>query len=803
MPKNQNKIIIIGAGPSGLISALELQKKGYQVIIFEKSKYVGGMCRTWKESNYLLDTGPHIYHTPDNELSNYWLDEFGDVLIQGDFWSKNVLNGDVENLIDYPLSWESIRNFNEPLRTNILKEVSNLDQNKSIGAKNFKEYVTNLVGEQLTEMFFTKYPEKVWGIPTTELTADWAPKRIEIREKTTPFYYGQFAAVGKYGTGSIYEIIANKFIELGGEISFSSEVTNIKYHVDHISSIEINGNHEINLQNNDLLISTIPITILGKFLGIKSNLKFRGITSVYIVCKKNKVNWPKGVHWLYFDHKEYFFNRVTNSSLLSPEVCGSDETLLTVEATYSPNDALDILKKTDLEKIILKQLIKSKLINSEDSPEYISSNKEPYVYPLQYPGYQFDLAEIKTKIASFSNLYSIGTGGDFNYADSQVIFYKAKDLVIEISEKDSVFNQTQKNTNGVEFNKIVEINGIKIGDSENIEPIIIGEIGLNHNGNYDLALKLIDAAVECNLKFVKLQTYKSGNSRVSDKVKSANYIEKITEQEETLSQMFDKYNLTIDEQINIFEYARKKGLNIFSTPFDTDSAIFLNEILKVDCYKIASVDLVNIPLIECVATFGKPMILSCGMSNLSEIETALNAISKKGNANVILLHCNSSYPAPIIDMNLNVIKTLKAAFKVPVGLSDHTFGLLASTISLSLGSDVIERHFTLDRYMEGPDHILSSEPSEMIELVNLSKNIPKILGNGIKKIQPGEYYNINLQRKSIYANRDLKEGEILKLADIVVKGPGGGILPKYMDIVVGRKIRKNINKDYPITWEII
>ena len=462
--ENRNKIIIIGAGPSGLISALELQKRGYQVIILEKSKYIGGMCRTWKESDYLLDTGPHIYHTPDKELSKYWLEEFGDVLIQGDFWSKNVLNGNVNNLIDYPLSWESIRNFKEPLRTNILKELSNLDQNKSIGAKNFKEYVTNLVGTQLTKMFFTKYPEKVWGTPTTELTADWAPKRIEIRERTTPFYYGQFAAVGKYGTGSIYEIIANKLIEFGGEIRLNSSVTSIKIFDDHISSVEINGKDELKLGSNDLLISTIPITVLGKFLGVQSNLKFRGIASVYIACKKNKINWPEGVHWLYFDHKDYYFNRVTNSSLLAPEVCDSEEILLTIEATYSPNDDLDMLNKIDLEKIIIKQLIKSNIIDSEESATFISSNKEPYVYPLQYPGYQLDLAEVKTKIASFSNLYSIGTGGDFNYADSQVIFYKAKDLVVEIAEKDSRFNQTKKNTKGVEFNKTVEINGIKIGN---------------------------------------------------------------------------------------------------------------------------------------------------------------------------------------------------------------------------------------------------------------------------------------------------------------------------------------------------
>lgn len=800
---DKKNIYIIGAGPSGLITALSLQKKGYSVTIYEQSVYVGGMCRTWQENDYLLDTGPHIYHTPDKELAEYWKKEFGEVLLEGDYWSKNVINGNVNNLIDYPLSWETIQKFEEPLRTNVLKELTQLDQNKSIGAKNFKEYVTNLVGYNLTEMFFTKYPKKVWGIPTSELTADWAPKRIEIRDKTTPFYFGQYAAVGKYGTGSVYKKIAEDFTSIGGKIKFNCTVTSIVEKNNQVSELEINKSELIKLSTNDLLISTIPITILGRFLGINTNLKFRGIASVYVACKKNNINWPNNVHWLYFDDERFYFNRVTNSSLLAPEVCPKDQTLLTIESTYSFGDEIDLQNNQDFESAILSQLIKTNIINSEKNILFISSNKEPYVYPLQYPGYQNELVQIKTKIASISNLYSIGTGGDFNYADSQVLFYKAQDLVFEITEKESTINQTKKNVNVTKFNSVVEINGFKIGDSENCSPTIIGEIGLNHNGNYELAIKLIDAALDCDLKFVKLQTYTSGNSRVSNKVKSANYIEKITDQEESLSQMFDKYNLTIEQQISIFDYARLKGLNIFSTPFDIESAIFLNDTLKVDCFKIASVDLVNLPLIEKVASFGKPIILSCGMANLSEIESALDVISNEGNSNVILLHCNSSYPAPLNDMNLNVIKTLKSAFKIPIGLSDHTFGLLASTISLSIGANVIERHFTLDKFMEGPDHILSSEPIEMKELVNLSINIPKILGSGLKKIQPSEYYNINLQRKSLYANRNLNIGEILNIEDVVIKGPGGGILPKYLDIVIGRPIRRKIEKDYPITWEII
>ena len=793
------KVYIIGAGPSGLVSALEFLNKGVNVEIFEQSKHIGGMCRTWKEDNYLLDTGPHIYHTPDIELQRYWNDLFGDLLVTGDFWSKNVVNGNIENLEDYPISWESINKFEEPFRTKVLEELSILDQNKSKGAKNFDDYVENLVGRSLTDKFFKKYPEKVWGKSTKELTADWAPKRIEIRKKITPFYIGQFAAVGLFGTGCIYERIAEKIITLGGKINLNSNVSGIFWKKNIISGIQVNKS-KINLNKEDILISTMPITLLGKALGVKSKLKFRGIASVYIGLKKNKIKWPKSVHWLYFDHNKYFFNRVTNSTKLSSEVSPEGYDLLTIESTFSKGDELDKLSKRDFENEILKQMTKSGIVIESDNI-FISSNKENYVYPLQDKEYQIDLAKINAEVGKYSNLYSIGTGGDFNYADSQVLFYKAFDLVNELMADDKYLKQVVKSNSFNGFKKEVDFEGSIIGDGNS--PIIIGEIGLNHNGNYDLAIKLIDEAVNSGLKYVKLQKYSSGGSRVSDKVKSANYIEKITDQEETLAQMFDKYNLSQDQELGIFEYARRKGLIIFSTPFDIKSARELNEIFKVNCYKIASVDLVNLPLIKEVASYGKPVILSCGMSRLGDIEEALSAFSETGNDQVILLHCNSSYPAPIEDMNLKVIQTLKKTFNVPIGLSDHTFGLLASTISLSLGANIIERHFTLDRFMEGPDHILSSEPKEMKELVELSKSISKILGDGIKKIQPGEYLNLNLQRKSIYVNKTLKVGDVLQEKDIVIKGPGGGILPKYIDIVIGRLVQEEIIKDHPITWKKI
>jgi sialic acid synthase SpsE/protoporphyrinogen oxidase len=792
------KVYIIGAGPSGLVTGWELAKKGIKVVIFEKLGITGGMCRSWEENGYILDTGPHIFHTPDASLSNTWKHFFGDILIEGHFWSKNTVDGDVNQLVDYPLSWESINNFQTGLKEQILEELHSRDQDKSIGASSFSEYVNNLVGPTLAKMFFTKYPEKLWGIPTTEITSEWAPKRIEIREKITPFYIGQYAAVGKYGTGCLYDRIRDEIIKLGGEIRLNEGVSSIDIESNACLTLNTTSNKSYSI-SDEIIVSTMPITLLGKMMGINTLLKFRGIATVHIGIKTNKLKWPQGIHWLYFDKTEFYFNRITNSTSLSPFVSPENYSLLSIESTYTKGDKFDMIPTADLIKSVVKQAASCGIF-SENDIEFTSLNKEHFVYPLQFPGYQDDLSKLTAKVDSVHNLYSIGTGGDFNYADSQVIFNKAFDLVDIITNKYSVFTQTVKKKQRVEFRRNFQIHDVSVG-IDTPSPIVIAEIGLNHNGNIDLAYKLVDEAVECGLKFVKLQAYASGNSRVSNKVKSANYVEKITDQEETLSQMFDKYNLTHENQKQIFQYARSKGLIIFSTPFDIESADFLESELTPDCYKIASVDLVNLPLIAHVAAFGKPMILSCGMASLTEIEDALDAISGTGNDCLILLHCISSYPAPIEEMNLNVIKTLQNTFKVPSGLSDHSLGLLASTISMANGACVIERHFTLNRMMEGPDHILSSEPDEMRELAYIAKSINKIKGDGIKRIENGEYTNINAQRKCLYVNKDLHSGDIIKREDIIIKGPAGGILPKFIDLVIGRTLQEPIESDFPVTWE--
>tara|TARA_B100000787_G_C16197963_1_gene302386 strand:+ start:456 stop:2840 length:2385 start_codon:yes stop_codon:yes gene_type:complete len=793
----KNRAIILGAGPSGLVTAWKLLENNWDVEVYEKLKLPGGMCRSWKWGEHFVDTGPHIFHTHDKSLENFWKKEFGDLLQEGSFWCKNVQGENYDQLWDYPLSWESISNYPENIRKKIMEEVKNLSPEDSARAKSFDEYIHSLVGNTLFKMFFSKYPKKIWGIESSEMTAEWAPKRIEIRQKILPFFHGQFSAVGKFGTGSVYERIKEKIISLGGKIFFEETINKINTMNNDIVSLETLSGKNINLTTKDKCISTIPITLTANLLGLKTDLRFRGIKSIYLKYKEKNII-PDNLHWLYYDNDKVFFNRITETKKMSPQSSPVDETILTAEITFSKGDKIDMMETKDLEKMVEQQVLETGLTKGKKFIES-SSNTENFVYPVQTKGYNQELSKVRSFINKFNQLYSIGTGGEFNYADSQVLFHKAFDIVDILCERESRSNQVIKQINKNNMNKLININSRIIGDGNNC--YIIAEIGLNHNNSIKIAKELIDHAVVAGCDAVKFQTYDS-DSRVSNKVKSARYADKTIGLEETIGDMFNRLRLDEMKHKEIFEYARSKNIEVFSTPFDEVSLEFL-ESLNVNLYKIASMDIVNLELIRKVALTKKPIILSCGMSTLGQVEDAVNTVKETGNVNLMLLHCNSSYPASHNEMNLNVISTLKKNFQVPVGLSDHTFGLLASHTAIAIGANLIERHFTLDRSMQGPDHILSSEPGEMIQLVKISKMMPELLGDGIKRIQPNEYVTLNTQRKSIYTNSFIKKGEKITKEKIIIKGPAGGLLPKYLEIVVGRIAQKDIPADHPIKWENI
>jgi len=793
----KRKAVILGAGPVGLIIAWKLLENNWSVEIFEKEDQIGGTCKTWRWQDFLVDTGPHIYHTPDQELAKFWESEFGDIMIQGDFWCKNVKGDDFNEFWDYPLSWESIARYPKQLKEQVLGELKSLTSEEKAKAKNYTEYMDAQVGPTLRKMFFEKYPEKIWGIATEDMTPEWAPKRIEFRQKVTPFYHNQWNAVGKFGTGCVFDRIKEKILKLGGKINTGHEVSGISFTGNRIKQIDFSNKKNIKVAEKDTIISSLPITILSDLLGYKSKLEFRALRTVYLAYNKKTV-LPEDIHWFYYDSDKTYFHRITEPKKLSPFVAPADKTYLTAEITCSKGDSIYKMDSAELavrvaEQVVVVGLAKRSLLLANDT------HREDYVYPLQREGYQEELAKTRSAISKFQQLYSLGTGGEFHYSDIQIVFHKAFDLVDILCGKDSAYAQVIRQTPSCELNSSVVIGKRKIGEGD--RPYIIAEAGLNHNGSVALAKKLIDASKEAGCDAVKFQTF-TASSRISKKIKAVKYAETIIGTEETLYDMFDRLALSFEQQKEIFNYARKKDIEIFSTPFDFEGVDFL-ESLGVNVYKIASMDIVNLPLIQYVAQKGKPIILSTGMSTLGQIEEAVNVVKQTGNPNLMLLHCNSSYPAAPEEMNLNVIKTLKTCFNIPIGLSDHTFGLFVSQVAIAIGANIIERHFTLDRTMEGPDHILSSEPAELANLVKMAKNIPLILGDGVKKIQPNEYDTLNTQRKSLYAANNIEKGQIIGKEMIVIKGPGGGILPKHLNIVIGRKAAKRIEMDHPITWEVI
>ncbi len=796
--RNQGRhIFVLGAGPVGLVSAWEFLKRGESVTIFEAQDRVGGMCRTWHWGDFLVDAGPHIFHTPEESLAEYWEQHFGDLFVQGDFWCQNVSGKNFDEYWDYPISWESISKYDQPLRKKILSEAAETKSGFGSTATNYSEYIRAQVGVTLEKMFFKTYPEKVWGIPTTEMTPEWAPKRIEFRNHITPFYHGQWNAVGKYGTGCVYQRIEEKITELGGEIKFDHKVTGIEYTEWSLEKIMFSSGASVSLSANDIVVSSLPITVLAKLLGYTSDLSFRGIKSVYLAYDQKQII-PGRNQWLYYGSEEILFNRITEPKKLSPFVSPPDKTYLTVETTFSSGDNTDQMPDQDLVDVIANQVEAVGLANSREIVD-TSINTERFVYPLLHKGYEEELSNTRAAITRFQQLYSIGTGGDYNYADSQVLFHKAFDLVDVVSGKGSGLTQTVRRTPVIQLNRTVNLESSVIGDG--YRAYIVAEAGLNHNGDLKLAKQLVDSALAVGCDAIKFQTF-SKNSRISSKVKGVKYAETVIGLEETLHEMFSRLAMPFAEQQELFDYAREKRIEIFSTPFDSESVEFL-ESVDTRFYKIASVDLVNLPLIKQVAATGKPILLSTGMATLGQIEEAVDEVRNQGNPNLILLHCNSSYPSALREMNLSVIRNLKRIFGVPVGLSDHTFGLFAAHTAISIGANVVERHFTLDRSFEGPDHILSSEPDQFAELVAIAKNIPEVLGDGLKRIQPNEYFTLNMQRKSIYAAVDIKQGMTVTKEMLAIKGPGGGLLPRYFDVLVGRRALVDIGRDEPITWENI
>jgi len=328
---------------------------------------------------------------------------------------------------------------------------------------------------------------------------------------------------------------------------------------------------------------------------------------------------------------------------------------------------------------------------------------------------------------------------------------------------------------------------------------IIAEAGVNHNGDIRLAHKLVDAAKEAGADAVKFQTFKAENvvSKLADK---AEYQKETTNSKESQYEMIKKLELSFEDFVKIKDYCDKKDIIFLSTPFDYESVGFLESLVPL--YKIGSGEITNLPFLEYVAKKGKPMILSTGMSTLGEVEEAVKTIiNVTSSLPLTLLHCVSNYPAKYEDVNLKAMLTLKEVFELPVGYSDHTLGIEIAIAAVALGAKVIEKHFTLDRGLPGPDHKASLEPDELKKMVKAIRNVEKALGSGIKKPAQSELKVMKVARRSLVAARDIRAGEVIKESDILIKRPGTGILPKFKEIIIGMRLTRDVKKDNPFDWE--
>lgn len=329
---------------------------------------------------------------------------------------------------------------------------------------------------------------------------------------------------------------------------------------------------------------------------------------------------------------------------------------------------------------------------------------------------------------------------------------------------------------------------------------IIAEAGVNHNGSLELALRLIDEAKKAGVDAVKFQTFKAENL-VSARAQKAEYQKKTTGYDESQLDMIKRLELSYEDHIKLIDYCSERDIAFMSTAFDDDSIEFLKPI-DMPYWKIPSGEITNLPYLRKIGALGKPILLSTGMANLGEVEAALDVLLNVGASRdqITVLHCTTEYPAPLGDVNLKAMLSIGAVFGVAIGYSDHTEGISIPLAAVAMGATVIEKHFTLDKSMEGPDHKASLAPFELKAMVDGIRDIELALGNGIKQVSPSEFKNRSIARKSIVAKNQISTGMIITAEMISAKRPGTGLSPMFWDKIVGSVARRDFSADEEIQF---
>lgn len=341
----------------------------------------------------------------------------------------------------------------------------------------------------------------------------------------------------------------------------------------------------------------------------------------------------------------------------------------------------------------------------------------------------------------------------------------------------------------------VKLAGRLIGPSS---PFIVAEIGINHNGDLLLAKKLIRAAREAGADAVKFQSFQAEDLASTKSLKGGHL--KVGLKKESLYDFFKRHELSPAAHRRLRAYADKLGIAFFSAPFSVAQADML-ETLQPFAYKIASREITNLPLIVHVARKRRPVVLSTGMATLGEVAEAVRAIEEAGNHQIVILHCVSCYPPPADQVNLRAIETLRKAFPYPVGYSDHLPGISASVAAIALGAALIEKHFTLDKNLPGPDHQVSATPAELSQIVQAAKEIPLAMGDGVKRVMPCETDVRRAALRSIAAAREIRKGSVLTEDDLRLVAPASGLAPHDLPLVAGRRVKRDLEPDEPITLQ--
>ena len=741
---------------------------------------VGGLARSsevnFKDTSITLDSGPHIFHTKDEEMIEIWKENFSEFWVEQNLFSANAKGSKFDDFHDYPISKEGLSKKGFYLST-----AQNNKKNHFV-FNNYRDYMQSRVGEKIEKEYFRNYPEKLWGISTKKMRADWAPKRIQIREKISPFFDGQWCATSYLGSGAIYKKISEDISKNGGKIKLNNQVRKLVSKDSRITNIVTDKNN-FEVREDCLVLSTLPTIQLGRLLGIKEKSNYRWVAIISAVHSFE--TFPERYSWIYFDSSEIIFTRVTDFSKLSPGATKGEIIYIyevPFDSNFPPNN--NTLKKEVIESIGLIPWLK------ESFQEFINIQVEKYVYPIREEGYEILNSRINGLSDSFINLRRCGTAAEFEYGDVQICFRKsldmANDLVREFTENNDedkkVFFQSSKISNTRNFL-----------NNTTKKKIFIAEIGLNHNGSIDMAKRLIDVASNANADLVKLQFYNS-ETRANKYTRDAFYQEESDGEGENLYQIFKRCEFNFEQMQELYDYSLKSKINLFFSAFDRKTVQLAHKI-SPNLLKISSMDLSNFEVCDEGSKLFKNIIMSTGMSTMQDIKKSSNFLKERVD-NLTLLHCISSYPMNLLNISLGTISELYK-YADSVGYSDHSMNSSTSLMAAMAGAQTIEKHITLDKNLPGPDHIHSLSPEELNNLVEQLHNFNKIMNirQGIIGVENKEYRR---QKKGYYYKKDKEIGSTLLISDLVLMPPCLGSDTFEVNTLIGKNLTKQIKSFDPV-----